>query len=148
VQCVPQNLVTCLSIFLLSAKDYAGNERVVTSEEFIVDSSPPVNGFISLGDISKETNFIHSSSLSLHLQQFYDHHSGIGHFKIGVGSRSEIADVLQFSKYETNHIDITIDHAGIMDGHTYFVIVQVLFGFFTFYILQRYDMLVKLKKIT
>jgi len=108
-----------------SAMDYAGNVRTVSSEELIVDSSPPMNGIILINDAVKGTYLLPSSTMRLRLQKFYDHHSGIDHFNVGIGSTSDTADVLQFDKYTSHLIDVSLEKADIVDGHTYFVTVQV-----------------------
>jgi len=67
-----------------SATDYAGNVRTVSSDEIIVDSSPPMNGIITMSDTVKGTYFLPSSTMRLRLHKFYDPQSGIDHFYVGI----------------------------------------------------------------
>ena len=110
---------------LNQGKDYANNERSVSSEEFVVDSSPPVDGVILFDGIDVGTGYITGSTIRLRLERFYDHHSGIDHYNVGVGSSPDMADVVQLSSYQSNQIDISQKPSDIIDGHTYYVIVQV-----------------------
>jgi len=110
---------------MVPAKDYADNERVVSSEGFVIDSSPPVSGQIVINGILRSSYFVHNSFISLRLEDFYDHHSGIGHYNVGIGSRVDVTDVLQFQKYLTNKIEIVLFETNIIDGHYYYFIVQV-----------------------
>jgi len=98
----------------------------VSSEEFVFDTSTPVDGVILLDGKDVETNYIRSSTIRLRLKRFYDHHSGIFHYNVGIGSSPDMADVVQLLIYQSNQIDISLDQAGIVDGHTYYVIVQVI----------------------
>jgi len=112
--------------FSLQGKDYANNERFVTSEEFVVDSSPPVDGMILFDGLDRETNFIIGLTIRLRLERFYDHQSGIDHYHVGVGSSPDMADLVPLLNYQSNIIDISLASTGIVDGHTYYVIVQVI----------------------
>ena len=104
---------------LFTAFDYAGNAGIVYSDEFVVDSSPPVDGNIVLDD------YVRSSTLRLHMRQFYDPQSGIGLYKVGIGSRHDVTDILQLNKHYSNDVEISLDSSQVIDGHTYFVIAQV-----------------------
>ena len=104
---------------LFKAFDYAGNAGIVYSDELIVDSSPPVDGNIVLDD------YVRSSTLRLHMRQFYDHQSGIGLYRVGIGSRPDVTDILQLHIHSSNDVEISLDSSQVIDGHTYFVIAQV-----------------------
>ena len=97
----------------------------MSSEEFVVDSSPPLDGVILFDGIDVGTGYITGSTIRLRLERFYDHHSGIDHYNVGVGSSPDMADVVQLSSYQSNQIDIILKASDIIDGHTYYVIVQV-----------------------
>jgi len=72
-----------------------------------------------------ETKYIPDSTIRLRLERFYDQHSGIDHYKVGVGSSPDTVDVVPLFNYKSNLIDILLPSTGIVDGHTYYVIVQV-----------------------
>jgi len=112
--------------YLLQGKDYANNKRSVTSEEFIVDSSPPVDGIILFDGLDRATHYIQDTTIRLRLERFYDNHSGIAHYKVGVGSTPDMADVILLFSHQSNLIDILLASTRIVDGYTYFVIVQVI----------------------
>jgi len=97
----------------------------VSSEEFVVDTSPPIDGIVLFDGLDRETNYITSSMLRLRLERFYDHHSGIDQYNVGVGSSPDMADVVPIFNYQSDLLDISLALTGIVDGHTYYVIVQV-----------------------
>jgi len=106
----------------------------VSSEEFVVDSSPPFDGVILLDGIDVGSGYITGSTIRLRLERFYDHHSGIDHYNVGVGTSPDMADVVQLSSYQSNQIDIVLMAPDIIDGHTYYVIVQVTWTCQIYYI--------------
>ena len=111
---------------MFQGKDYADNKRSVSSEEFIVDASPPVDGIILLDGLDRNRGYIQRSTMRIRLERFYDRHSGIGHYSVGVGSRPDMANVVPLFNYQTNQIDISLEEAGVADGHLYYLIVQVI----------------------
>lgn len=100
----------------------------MSSEEFVVDSSPPFDGVILLNDKDMETNYIQSSTIRLRLERFHDHHSGIDHYNVGIGSNPDMANVVQLFSHYSNQIDIPLKPFDIIDGYMYYVIVQVIWS--------------------
>ena len=125
LECYMVNLLI-YAYLSLPGKDYANNERSVTSEEFVVDSSPPATGVVLFDGRDSVTNYITGSTLRLRLERFYDHHSGIDHYNVGVGSSPDMADVVLLLNYQSNLIDISLALTGVVDGHKYYIIVQVI----------------------
>ena len=111
--------------FLFSlAHDQAGLNKSISSEQLIVDTTPPFSGHIRCSSLTA-SKWFGGNVLNIHLTDFYDDESGIDFYSISVGSHYHTADVLQQTTYRQDLIDINLDDAHMTDGHTYYLGVKV-----------------------
>ncbi|XP_053381645.1 uncharacterized protein LOC123528459 [Mercenaria mercenaria] len=109
----------------VKATDQAGLSTTVTSSQLIVDTSPPVSGTVILNDARGHVPYISSTFCTVTLNGFMDHHSGIYHFEVGIGSDEFLENVATGLVYKTDRFEINMqDH--IHDGHKYYVSVKAV----------------------
>lgn len=101
------------------------------SPEFVVDNSPPTVGEIHLNtddgiNQHLRRDYLTSDEMILRLSGFGDAHSGISHYRIGLGSLPYIADVKPLFDSFNGMVEIHLENEDILEGHDYFVLVQVI----------------------
>lgn len=118
---MPEN--TFLYGFLISAKDQAGLNRTVTSNQLIVDTSPPVTGQIVIDDLG-QTAWVSSNIVRARLLSFEDFESGIDYFMANIGSSGFDDNVFEATKFYNDKLEFVMKE-DVVDGHTYFLRVKV-----------------------
>ena len=108
----------------LSATDHAGLETRATSEELVVDLTPPTVGRIVVDSLML-TRWISDDMLRVVLMDFSDEESGMDYFTIFVGSSSYSMDIVSETRYTDNLIEINLQNTDMMDGHVYHIGAKV-----------------------
>ena len=109
---------------IISATDYAGLQTRVTSEEIVVDITPPVPGQIVIDSLSS-TRWISGDVLRVLLMDFLDKESGIDYFAVFVGSFNYRMDIVAETTYRDDVIEINLQDTNMMDGHVYYLGAKV-----------------------
>ena len=109
---------------IFSATDYAGLQTRVTSEEIVVDITPPVPGQIVIDSLSS-TRWISGDVLRVLLMDFLDKESGIDYFAVFVGSFNYRMDIVAETTYRDDVIEINLQDTNMMDGHVYYLGAKV-----------------------
>ena len=116
------------SLFFLkfiSARDQAGLETSVCTDEFMIDTTPPSTGTIEL-DTFVMSNWVKDSIFSVSLGEFIDDESStIDKYITFLGSSWFRADIIQEREYDRNVVEINLEEAGVIDGHTYYLGAKV-----------------------
>ena len=70
---------------------------MLSSEPFVLDSTPPSSGVVRDGELSTEEGDIdfqnYTSSLTCNWEGFHDPHSGIHHYRVGLGTSQNTFDI-------------------------------------------------------
>ena len=117
--------LTKLSVFYYyEAYDHAGMSNSKTTDELIVDVTPPFVGEIAFSDVVRNNRYV-SSDFTVHLNGFYDDESGIAYFELVFGKQLGVADVQKAKKYNTDKIEVCLKDISALDGSTYYIMAKV-----------------------
>lgn len=111
---------------IISATDHAGLETRVSSNELIVDTTPPVLGRIEL-ETASTTRWIEGDILSFQLLDFTDEESGIDKYVTFVGSSRYATDILAETETVNKLTEISLEGTDVSDGHFYYLGAKVNF---------------------
>lgn len=120
----------------ISGTNLAGLSASAISDEYILDVSPPVTGYIEFDD---DNQYISEDLIVVKLVGFHDKHSGIDYYSVGIGTSNISADIQKPKQYMSDIIEISLTNCDIRDGHKYYIIVQV--NFEQYYILNVTQMI-------
>ena len=107
-----------------AAEDHAGLKTSVSTDEFMVDSTPPTAGKIELNTIAV-SNWVKDSIFDVTLLGFTDSESTIDKYIVFLGSSRFRADVIAEREYDNNIVEINLEDTSVSDGHTYFLGAKV-----------------------
>ena len=113
-----------IPFYHVSATDYAGYTAGADSSEFIVDASPPLCGRITLLNNLQQNQYINDKISHFKFESFSDPHSGIDYFNVGMGTFENMTDII--SETKTNDDCVEWNLSQLIEGHPYYIIVQVL----------------------
>ena len=115
------------SLFFLrfiSARDQAGLETSVCTDEFMIDTTPPSTGTVEL-DTFVRSNWVKDSIFCVSLGEFIDDESTIDKYITFLGSSWFRADIIQEREYDSNEVEINLEEATVIDGHIYYLGAKV-----------------------
>ncbi|KAL4218457.1 hypothetical protein ACF0H5_023192 [Mactra antiquata] len=117
------------SVVYISVKgfDHAGLSDTVSSQDFVVDTTGPTTGDIIIdttNHLSKD--YLTSNEMTVRFAGFIDDHSGISHYRLGVGSQPFTTDVISLFDWYDNSFSLDFTNVNLIDGHDYFVFVQAV----------------------
>ena len=112
----------CNTIFV--ATDHAGLSTKVSSEELVVDNTPPNVGRIS-SDMLMLSEWISGDRLSLLLLDFTDDESGLDYFMVHVGSAAYKTDILTETMFKSDIIELDFLNMPVLDGNIYYIGAKV-----------------------
>ena len=115
--------ITTALLFIV-ATDHAGLSTRVSSEELVVDYTPPNVGRIS-SDMLKMSEWISGDLLSLQLLDFADDESGLDYFMVHVGSAPYRTDILTETMFKSDIFEIDLHNMPVLDGYVYYVGAKV-----------------------
>ncbi|XP_052224209.1 uncharacterized protein LOC127839858 [Dreissena polymorpha] len=111
--------------FTVKAFDNSGLSSLSTSEEVIIDRSPPSVGRVIIERDDRPIVYVTSDLFNAIVHGFEDVHSGIKNFEISIGSKSDIEDIAQNIVFQ-NHA-VNIDGTSLfIDGHVYFLFAKAV----------------------
>ena len=106
----PSTLIILFRVFLICYKpntslfqqvtNKAGLWSILSSEPFVLDSTPPSGGVVRDGELSTEGDIDfqnYTSSLTCHWEGFHDPHSGIHLYRVGLGTSPNTFDIFQLT---------------------------------------------------
>ncbi|XP_052789886.1 uncharacterized protein LOC128224179 [Mya arenaria] len=109
--------------FTINGSDHFEHSSVAVSTVFVTDTSPPKEGIIHF---DQQHAYYSSDTINIRLVGFYDDHSGISYYNVGIGSSGIMVDTLSMAKYYSDILDIDLRELNILDGHEYFILVQAI----------------------
>ncbi|KAH3708882.1 hypothetical protein DPMN_068341 [Dreissena polymorpha] len=113
----------------ITAYDYSGLSSSSTSEEFIIDRSPPSVGKVVIERDDRPVVYVASERFAASVRGFQDNQSGIKNFEFSIGSKSDIEDFAQHIVYQNDFVNI--DGTGLfIDGHQYFLFAKARPGYY------------------
>ncbi|XP_052788806.1 uncharacterized protein LOC128223569 [Mya arenaria] len=107
----------------VKAVDFAGHETKVSSDEVLVDTTPPFVGDIHIQSNLYSPRYFSSHILSVRLSNFMDHESGIDFFEVCIGTYVNLCDTVESKQESVDVIEIAMENA-LRDGSTYFINVK------------------------
>ena len=117
-------MIVITASLCFAATDHAGLSTRVSSEELVVDYTPPNVGFIS-SDMLMSSEWISGGLLSLQLLDFNDDESGLDYFMVHIGSAPYKTDILTETIFKSDIIDLDLLSMSVLDGYVYYVGVKV-----------------------
>ncbi|KAL4218491.1 hypothetical protein ACF0H5_023225 [Mactra antiquata] len=115
------------SVVYISVKgfDHVGLSDTVSSQDFVVDTTGPTSGDIII-DTTKHLSkdYLTSNEMTVRFAGFIDDHSGISHYRLGVGSQPFTTDVMSLFDCYDNSFSLDFTNLNLIDGHDYFVSVK------------------------
>ncbi|KAH3736677.1 hypothetical protein DPMN_043250 [Dreissena polymorpha] len=108
---------------IFPATDYAGLSTSSDTLEFIIDTSPPLHGIVTILNNLQRNTFINQDLATFSFEGFSDPQSGLDHYNVGIGTIEGVADIMSEIKVYTDFVEVNC--AQMIDGHLYLVIVQV-----------------------
>ena len=117
--------ITCISIILIIiAYDHVRLSKSISSEQLIVDTTPPTLGHISSTSLTA-LKWLAENHLRVHVTNFIDDESGIDYYVATIGSSRQYADVIPETTYRNDLMEIDLEDAPLLDGHTYYLGIKV-----------------------
>lgn len=118
-----------ISAFLtFPGTNYAGLTAISSSEEIMVDVSPPRQGEIVVNTNHYpriEVPVITSRHLSIYLTGFVDEQSGISYFQVGIGTHELVDDLMPMTDYIEESIKFSLNEEQLVDGYGYYILATV-----------------------
>ncbi|KAL8573303.1 hypothetical protein ACOMHN_032765 [Nucella lapillus] len=111
---------TCIAT--VRAQDRVGHVTEVSSNQVIVDSTPPVIGNVAAGTITA-VDFAPGHELPAHWEGVEDKESGLHRVEVGVAPAGGGDNVIEFKPCHGTSVILT-DTSGLTDGHAYVVLLK------------------------
>ena len=107
-----------------TAYDHAGMSTTKSTEELVVDTTPPMVGELRLNDDVAYSSYV-SSDFTLELHGFHDDESGIEYFELAFRNQPGVANIRKGTRYTTDNIYVSLNDISASDGFTYHMMVKV-----------------------
>ncbi|XP_013386063.1 uncharacterized protein LOC106155675 [Lingula anatina] len=112
--------------FTIKGTDYVGLSSFATSKGIMVDATPPDCGTVLVGSPHRHFALTGSSSLQVHWNGIKDDESGVSRTELAIGSGPHQQDIMALTSYHST--TAFLEDLPLLDGHTYYVQVQVTNG--------------------
>ncbi|KAH3708870.1 hypothetical protein DPMN_068329 [Dreissena polymorpha] len=91
--------------------------------ELTIDTSPPATGSVTIFNNFHRNLFINQDFATFRFKGFSDPHSGEDYFSVGIGTIEGMTDIVPTTKIHKDYLELNLNQ--LIDGHPYFIVVQV-----------------------